>query len=283
MFFGGFVKVYKYDDCHKTIVSLEAKQTKHRILTTLMVIIVTVLLVSSAMTSVANAEWNMKVTDLAGNSITLTYSQLLAMPKTTESADLYCYGLLVTGGEWGGVKLSDILAQTDVDPTVNSIQFSAQDGYTITIPIDTAMQPDVIIAYEKDNTPLQETLRLVIPEANGNFWISMITSINMTALKANENLSANYIRTIGPPITPSPQPQAQPTSPPKSEPTIEPLAPLANATVHPPEQNTTKQYANSQEQVFPIELRYGAVIVVFIAVVAGGFIFYKRKNAQSSR
>ncbi len=229
------------------------------------------------MTSVASAEWNLKITDLAGNTVILTYSQLLAMPKTTENADLYCYGLLVTGGEWGGVKLSDILAQTDVDPSVNSIQFLAQDGYTVTIPIGTAMQPDVIIAYEKDNIPLTETLRLVVPEANGNFWISMITSMNMTSIVANGSLSANYVRTIGPPITPSPQTQAQPTSPPKSEPTAVPLASPSNATQLQHEQNTTKQNASSQEQAFPVELGYGAAIIVVIAMAAVGFVVYRRK------
>ncbi len=229
------------------------------------------------MTSVANAEWNIKVTDLTGNSITLTYSQLLAMPKTTESADLYCYGLQVTGGEWGGVKLSDILAQTDVDPAVKSIQFLAQDGYTITIPIDTAMQPNTIIAYEKDNIPLTETLRLVIPEANGNLWISMITSMNMTSLDASGNLAAYYVITIGPPITPSPQTQTQPTSPPKSDPTAMPLASPSNATQPQHEQNTTKQNASSQEQASPVELVYGSVIVVVMAVAAVGFVVYRRK------
>ncbi len=261
------------------------KATKNKIHpTTIITILMAIFLIAAATTSVASAEWTIQINDLSGSTVTLTYSQLLAMPKINENADLYCYGLLVTGGNWGGVKLSDILAQTNVDSTVSSIQFLAQDGYSITIPIDTAMQPDVIIAYEKDNVPLAETLRLVIPEANGNFWISMITSINMTTAKANDNLSANYIRKIGPPITASPQPQTQPISPPKSEPTIEPIAPLPNATQPPTEENTTRHYGSSQEQqTFLVEPYYGVVIVVVIAVVAGGFLFYRRKNNVSLR
>jgi hypothetical protein len=71
------------------------------------------------------------------------------------------------------------------------------------------IRSDVIIAYEKDHAPLLETLRLVIPEANGNLWISMITSMNMSSLHPTENLSVNYVRTIVPQIQPSQQQQTQ--------------------------------------------------------------------------
>jgi len=160
------------------------------------------------MTPVARAEWNLQITDLTGNTDTLSFNTLLSMPKTTVNADLYCYGLMVTGGDWTGIKLSDFLDQTQISPNVGSIQFLAQDGYTVTIPIDMAMRSDVIIAYEKDNTPLPETLRLVIPGANGNIWISMITSMNMSSLQPSGNLSMNFVRSIVPQIQPS---QQQPT------------------------------------------------------------------------
>jgi DMSO/TMAO reductase YedYZ molybdopterin-dependent catalytic subunit len=232
------------------------------------------------MTSVVKAEWTLKITDIAGNTQTLTYGQLLDMPKTTENAGLYCYGLLVTEGEWGGIKLSDILAQTNVDSTVGSIQFLAQDGYSITISIDTAMKPDTIIAYEKDGVPLQETLRLVLPEANGNYWISMITSINMTSSPASDNLSANFVRSIAPPTTPMPQPsqpQVQPTPTPTSRPTVEASAPPGTTQPEQQQQNITKQNASPQKQGIPVGFECGLVIVV-VAAVGVCFVAYRRKS-----
>jgi DMSO/TMAO reductase YedYZ molybdopterin-dependent catalytic subunit len=231
------------------------------------------------MTSVANAEWTLKVTDLTGNTQTLTYSQLLDMPKTTVTAGLYCYGLLVSEGEWGGVKLSDLLAQTNVDSTVGSILFFAEDGYSIIISLDTAMKPDTIIAYEKDGISLQETLRLVLPEANGSFWISMVTSMNLTVSVASENLSANYVRSIAPPTTPMPQsshPQLQPTATPRSQPTVQPSTPPVSTNQPEQQQNTTKQNSRPQSQWMPIEVTYGLVIV-FAAVAVVGFVIYRRK------
>jgi DMSO/TMAO reductase YedYZ molybdopterin-dependent catalytic subunit len=234
-------------------------------------------------TSVASAEWTLKISDASGNIVGISYSQLLEMPQTKVNADLYCYGLQVTGGEWGGVRVSDLLAQANVDSTGGAIQFSAQDGYSITIPLETALKADTIIAYEKDDVPLQETLRLVLPEANGAYWISMITSMNISSVDANANLSGNFVRSIMPHITPTPQQSqayAQPTATPKSEPTVEPSAPPASTTPE-SQQNITKQIPSPAKQGMPIEFFYGLAIVVGIGTVAGvGFVAYRRKSLR---
>jgi len=253
--------------------------------TTIIIAFMALCLIAPAITSVANAEWNLQVIDLSGNTETLSYNSLLNMPQTTVTADLYCYGLLVAGGDWSGVKLSDFFDQAQIDPTVGSILFSAQDGYTVIIPIDMAMRSDVIIAYEKDNVPLPETLRLVIPGANGNLWISMITSMNMSSLRPTGNLSQNFVRTIGaPPMQPTPQPTQTPqTTTPKNSTTVKPLVPPANSTQPESEQKATKQTPVSQNASFPVEVDYGAVIGLIVAVAAVGLVVYWRKNAQRSR
>jgi DMSO/TMAO reductase YedYZ molybdopterin-dependent catalytic subunit len=236
------------------------------------------------MTPVARAEWNLQITDLTGNTDTLSFNTLLSMPKTTVNADLYCYGLMVTGGDWTGIKLSDFLDQTQISPNVGSIQFLAQDGYTVTIPIDMAMRSDVIIAYEKDNTPLPETLRLVIPGANGNIWISMITSMNMSSLQPSGNLSMNFVRSIVPQIQPSQQQptQTQQTTSPKNETAIASPAPTENDS-QPNVEPKVKIQQNSGAQVsgFPDEVGYVALFVVVVATSAVGLVVYRRKNPSS--
>jgi DMSO/TMAO reductase YedYZ molybdopterin-dependent catalytic subunit len=228
------------------------------------------------MTSVSSAEWTLKISDISGNTVVLSYNQLLAMPQTKETADLYCYGLQVTGGEWGGVRVSDLLAQANVDSTGDAIQFSAQDGYSITIPMSTALQPDTIIAYEKGGVPLQETLRLVLPGANGAYWIAMITSMNISSVQANTDLSGNFVRTIMPRITPTPQASTQPTATPRIDPTVEPSAPTATPTSE-AQQNITQQNPSTPKQGVPIEALYGLVVVVGV-VVGVGYVAYRRKS-----
>jgi DMSO/TMAO reductase YedYZ molybdopterin-dependent catalytic subunit len=245
-----------------------------------------VFLIAPAITSTASAEWNLQITDLAGNTAVLSYNTLLSMPKTTITADLYCYGLLVAGGDWTGIKLSDFFDQTQIDPTLGSIQFLAQDGYTVTIPIEMAMRSDVIIAYEKDNNSLQENLRLVIPEANGNLWISMITSINMSSLHPSGKLSEDFVRTIVPQIQPSKQQQTQTqqTTPSKNETIIEPIVPTANVTQPNVEQKvTSQQNSGSQDTGFSVKVYYVVVFVVVVAITTVGLTIYRRRNTPQVR
>jgi DMSO/TMAO reductase YedYZ molybdopterin-dependent catalytic subunit len=139
------------------------------------------LLVTPLGSVIADDATNLEITNLSGASYDFTYAQLLAMPKTVVGADLYCDGALVTYGNWGGVLLSYLLTQAQVTSEVCSIHFAASDGYTVAIPIDLAMQSQIIIAYEINGQPLAERLRLIIPEANGGAWIAMITYITMSS------------------------------------------------------------------------------------------------------
>jgi DMSO/TMAO reductase YedYZ molybdopterin-dependent catalytic subunit len=138
------------------------------------------LLVTPLGSAIADDATNLEITNLSGASYDFTYAQLLAMPKTVVGADLYCDGALVTYGNWGGVLLSYLLTQAQVTSEVCSIHFAASDGYAVAIPIDLAMQPQIIIAHEREGQPLAERLRLIIPEANGGAWIAMITHITMS-------------------------------------------------------------------------------------------------------
>jgi uncharacterized repeat protein (TIGR01451 family) len=56
------------------------------------------------------------------------------------------------------------------------------------------VQENAIVAFEKDGNPLPETTRLVLPLANGNEWISMITRIELV----DPNLESLDIRSSGP-------------------------------------------------------------------------------------
>ncbi len=131
--------------------------------------------------SADNVGWDLQVTNLAGDPRNFTWGQILAMPKTSVSASLYCYGFLMASGNWSGVRLSYLLQQVDAGyANASSVDFVASDRYQMTIPIEVASREDVIVAYEMDGTPLSEGFRLVIPGANGNTWVAMITTISMT-------------------------------------------------------------------------------------------------------
>ena len=166
----------------------------------------------------AQTSGSILVSNLSNNAVIYSNNQLFAMPQTTVFASEYCYGSLVTYGNWSGVSLAYLLQQSGLDPTVASIYIVAQDGYEVSLPIQDALQPDVIIAYQLNGVLLAENLRLVIPEENGNMWIAMISSISMStgivAPGASGGLDVTLPTNTIPPLnstTPTPIPTKTPT------------------------------------------------------------------------
>ena len=216
----------------------------------------------------------------------------MAMPESTVSAALYCYGSLVTSGNWGGVSLSYLLQQAGMDPSVSSIDFRAQDGYTVQIPLQVAMQPSVIIAYENDGSPLSEGLRLVVPGANGNIWITLITSITMNAtiIDLNQYLASTATSTnqlppmnsIGQSATQQQEPaQAQPSATPKNETSTEPVVPPANVT-QPAQKASTPPESSPEGLGFPVVVAYAIALGATVALVAVGSVTYRRRRISGS-
>jgi DMSO/TMAO reductase YedYZ molybdopterin-dependent catalytic subunit len=126
-----------------------------------------------------DSEWTLMVDGAVNEPLNLTLSELVAMPKSTVFAELYCYDKLITSGSWTGVRLGYIFEKVGYNPQATDVTFYATDGYVISLEIASLMREDVIIAYELDGLPLSETLRLVIPGENGASWISMITQITI--------------------------------------------------------------------------------------------------------
>ena len=208
--------------------------------TPLLLIVFGLLLSAVPAVSHANSDSALQIIGEVNHPVILTLEDLAAMPQTTVNASLYCYGHLITRGNWTGVKLSLLLETAEYKEDAMSVRFDAADDYTVTLLLKNALREDVIVAYEKDGQPLPETLRLVIPGANGNLWISMIESITVSF-----NSDATEQGPVAPPkpVVPSPAPQQsttpQPTPTPQSTPSASPSpsptpAPLS-AEASPPE------------------------------------------------
>jgi DMSO/TMAO reductase YedYZ molybdopterin-dependent catalytic subunit len=127
-------------------------------------------------------DWQLLMNGLVQNPLNLTFSELNTMPRTTVNAVLYCVDYPnspVAQGNWAGVKLSLLLGEAEISPDTVKVAFTATDGYTTDLTVQTAMRQDVIIAYELNGQPLPEKLRLVVPGRWGYKWISGISHIEL--------------------------------------------------------------------------------------------------------
>ncbi len=251
--------------------------------------ILAILLVTPIGSVIADNAPNLEITNLLGASYDFSYAQLLAIPKTIVGADLYCDGALVTYGNWGGVLLSYLLTQAQVTSEVCSIHFVASDGYSVAIPMDLAMQPQIIIAYERDGQPLTEELRLIIPEANGGAWIAMITSITMSTSGADYPPAINVgggkenspVLTQNSTPQPSPSQKEIPVQPKPSTPENSSIIQKATPTnvTHPNQPAINPQVSNQS-----LNLQPAAYLIVFACTIsfsATAYVAFRHKRKQT--
>jgi len=102
-------------------------------------------------------EWKIEVTGLCDSPHVFTWQELQMMPKTIADARLTSVTRWSVRGNWGGVKLADILEKVHADSTVQFIRFwSVGHDYDTSIPIDIAKKERTLLAYEIDEVYLEE-------------------------------------------------------------------------------------------------------------------------------
>lgn len=129
-----------------------------------------------------NSDAILRIDGLVQNPMNLSFNELTGLPKTTVNAKLLCVdfpGVSIAQGNWTGVELGLLLANAGISPEAVKVAFYAKDGYTTDLTPTTAMREDVIVAYERDGTPLTEQLRLVVPGTWGYKWISSLNHIEI--------------------------------------------------------------------------------------------------------
>ncbi len=244
------------------------------------------ILLGSTITVRASSEWKLGIDGAVSNPTVLTLSELMAQPKTTVYGEIYCYGAFVGGGNWTGVSLSLLLDKVGPDESAMSLGFHAADGYVREISIAEAMGEDVILAYELNGQPLPETLRLVLPSANGDLWVSMVSQITIGTNPAGTIYTSPWTgfnpRALQPSPVPQQSPTPQPTSTPQSSPTPRPQqtqqpsqAPLSTS---PP---TTNSISEPDPAVLIVGAASATIIVTGLAISSKKRLRPREENALS--
>jgi DMSO/TMAO reductase YedYZ molybdopterin-dependent catalytic subunit len=273
--------------CHKEVGKGDANQVKNNQNSICVITIVIGLLLTTITGSViATSSSILEITNLSGTSFSLSQEELQTLPTTTVYAELYCDGSLATYGNWTGIILNDLLIKAQLTPEVSSIQFTASDGYKVNIPIDLAVQPQTIIAYQKDGQPLIEGLRLILAGSNGAAWISLITTITMSSSGADYPLGVyvgsgkiNELASAQSSPTSSMISPQQPATP-KNSSSIQVSSTTNNTSLNQP---ASKPQLSSIAGISFNALIYCSVAIVLIIVVSTVILTFKRKKIASNK
>ena len=134
--------------------------------------------------------WSLMVDGLVNGPKSYSIQDIQSFPQVTQYTTLECVsnkvnGNLISNAKWGGVKISDILANAGgIQSGASYLVFYSVDGYSVGIPMAKALMDDSLLAYNMNDQPLPTAhgypLRAIIPGLYGMMnakWVTRISAI----------------------------------------------------------------------------------------------------------
>ncbi len=109
--------------------------------------------------TIDGSRWRLRVTGLVANSLDLDLNAIKGLPAVQQYQTLECIdnevgGDLISTAQWTGARLADVLTQAGVRDGARRVVFRCEDGYSDSIPIEKAMEPTTLLAYEMNGQTL---------------------------------------------------------------------------------------------------------------------------------
>jgi DMSO/TMAO reductase YedYZ molybdopterin-dependent catalytic subunit len=136
--------------------------------------------------SVDITKWTLDVGGSVGSPFSLTYDDLLDLEAVEQLKTLECIsnevgGDLISTALWTGVPLRDLLARAQPTAETYDVKLTSVDGYTDSIRIEKAMEPDTIVAYLMNGVTIPQDhgypARLLVPNIYGMKNVKWLKSI----------------------------------------------------------------------------------------------------------
>jgi DMSO/TMAO reductase YedYZ molybdopterin-dependent catalytic subunit len=106
--------------------------------------------------AIKRAQYSLSVGGLVRRPLTLSYRDLLGLPRTELVRDFQCVtGWRVPNVHWAGVRLGHVVDLAEPEPGAEAVEFTSYDGvYTESLTLSEAYRDDVLVAYEMLGAPV---------------------------------------------------------------------------------------------------------------------------------
>ncbi|MEP6603427.1 MAG: molybdopterin-dependent oxidoreductase [Spartobacteria bacterium] len=137
--------------------------------------------------------WHLEVNGLVQNTRTYRFQDIKGFPSIEQETTLMCIsnGLdagLMSNAVWRGFPLRDLLELAAPLSDATRIRFHGVDNYMDTIPLEKAMDPTTLVAYQMNGVPLPHRhgypLRVIVPGYFGEKHVKWLTRIEAATDKA---------------------------------------------------------------------------------------------------
>ncbi|HEY5626747.1 MAG TPA: sulfite oxidase [Nitrospira sp.] len=180
---------------------------------------------------ISEANWKLRLQGQVERPAEFTLAGLRQMEAVTVTAVVQCSGNgrafhrpkvpgvqwkrgAVGNAQWTGVRLRDLLMQAGVQGSAKHVQFQGADRpildsvplFVRSIPLDKAIHPDTILAYEMNGRPLPllhgAPLRVITPGWMADSHIKWLTDITVQAEESKGFYMQTAYRVPEPPVEP---------------------------------------------------------------------------------
>jgi hypothetical protein len=133
--------------------------------------------------------WHLEIDGLVQNPRTYRFEDVKALPAREQETTLMCIsnGLdagLISNAVWKGISMRDLLNQAAPLSNAMKVRMHGVDNYTDTIPIEKAMDPTTLLAYEMNGVSLPHRhgfpVRVIVPGYFGEKHVKWLTRIEVT-------------------------------------------------------------------------------------------------------
>lgn len=128
--------------------------------------------------------YTLEISGLVNNPMEYTYDQVLDKPAYTKMVTLNCVEGWSVDILWEGVLLADLFEDVGVSEAANTVIFHSYDGYTTSLPLETILEKDIIMAYKMNDVVIPPErgypFQLVAEDKLGYKWAKWIIGIELS-------------------------------------------------------------------------------------------------------
>ncbi len=101
------------------------------------------------------ATWELKISGLIEEEVTLSWDQFMALSQQTDRSDIHCVTTWSKyDNDWVGVPFEDIQALVQVKPEAGHVIFHSYGGYTTNVPLAELQGPENMLVHTHNGQPL---------------------------------------------------------------------------------------------------------------------------------
>jgi DMSO/TMAO reductase YedYZ molybdopterin-dependent catalytic subunit len=134
--------------------------------------------------------WELRISGLVRNPATLTYAQLLALPRTDLYATMRCVdnpvdGHLMSTALWSGVRVAELLTLVQPLPTATTLVFHAADQFDEPLALSALVPDAALLVYAMNGETLTQAhgapVRGLLPGWYGFRNVKWLQALELTA------------------------------------------------------------------------------------------------------